>query len=352
VFVHGGGWKRFSKDYHANVGRAFARKGLTTAVLSYRTSMIEWSTLLTLDLFWSLVLCWFGLLAPSPSPDLPPGAIVAILGCSIFVFLVLVQVYLRSRQDAIARWPDHRDDVADAIQFLVKGSASEHINPHNVFVVGHSAGGHITLMTTLSSDVLRSRHILVQDASSEASLKLVAEADRELRSHFPSDAMEPLSLRGDKTVADAEDVDARVHDWMATVRGVVAISPPCAASDMSHLVGRRLYLRPAFGPDPDKWEESFPTAVVRREHAAGTLPRPPLMLATADPGYDLGLDVQVDNFQRVLAACGYGWRRLRVVGSNHFSEIMALDSVSSSPAETILMPAIVEFVKEFGQTVA
>jgi acetyl esterase/lipase len=82
VFAHGGVWRLGSKDDYRNIGEAFARRGILTAVINYR---------------------------------LTPGV----------------------------RHPAHAQDVAAAVAWL-QARVSEHGGrPDRIFLSGHSAGGHL-----------------------------------------------------------------------------------------------------------------------------------------------------------------------------------------------------------------
>lgn len=69
---------------------------------------------------------------------------------------VLVSVNYRLTDEANdVRWPDHGDDVRDAISFVL-GNANEYgIDPAAVGVMGHSAGGHLAAFTAVDPDAHR-----------------------------------------------------------------------------------------------------------------------------------------------------------------------------------------------------
>lgn len=82
VFAHGGVWQLGSKDEYRNIGEAFARRGIVTAVVNYR---------------------------------LTPGV----------------------------RHPAHAQDVAAAVAWLVAHAPAYGGRADRIFLSGHSAGGHL-----------------------------------------------------------------------------------------------------------------------------------------------------------------------------------------------------------------
>ena len=131
------------------------------------------------------------------------------------------------------------------------------------------------------------------------------------------------------------------------IRGVIAMSPPAVSAMMSGFMIHRMYMRPAFGFDPELWPMAFPDALLRTAIDEERCPRPPLLLATADPGYDLGLEKHVDEIMPLLAEAKVPARRITITGSNHFTEMTRI-GVPGTPAESIMTPALVSFVEEHG----
>ncbi|MCI0343045.1 MAG: alpha/beta hydrolase [Planctomycetales bacterium] len=93
LFIHGGAWSIGDKKFHPNVGRAFASRGILTALASYR-------------------------LSPS------------------------------------VKHPEHARDVARAIAWLVAHAAEHGGDPKRLVLSGHSAGGHLVTLVTLDPTYL------------------------------------------------------------------------------------------------------------------------------------------------------------------------------------------------------
>jgi acetyl esterase/lipase len=94
VFVHGGVWQLGSKDEYRNVGEAFARRGILTAVINYR-------------------------LSPA------------------------------------VRHPAHTQDVARAVAWVVRHASEFGARADRVFLTGHSAGGHLIALAGRDHSSLR-----------------------------------------------------------------------------------------------------------------------------------------------------------------------------------------------------
>lgn len=94
IFVHGGGWSSGDKNLYGFVGHAFAQQGFVTAVINYRLS-----------------------------PQV--------------------------------QHPAHIEDVARAFAWVHKNIAQYGGNTEKIFVMGHSAGGHLTALLALDEKYLR-----------------------------------------------------------------------------------------------------------------------------------------------------------------------------------------------------
>ena len=93
MFVHGGGWTFGDKSLYSYLGRTFAREGFTTVVISYRLT-----------------------------PEV--------------------------------MHPGHIEDVARAFAWVHKNITKYGGNPEQIFVTGHSAGGHLTALLALDERYL------------------------------------------------------------------------------------------------------------------------------------------------------------------------------------------------------
>lgn len=326
LFVHGGGWKLFSRAHHWMVGRALADHGIATAVMSYRKSGIEWGTLLAIDVVLALLLCWWGLVLPL-SWWL---GLLAGFGAS-FGGLIAIQAVLRQCREVFAKWPSHAEDVALALGYLCREWNAE-FDRNEIVIIGHSAGGHMALMSVLEPSRLRDQGIgVVSGGWSGAELGAGADTD---------------SSAGIGLVKGAEDRSGVGE--VGTVKAVVAISPVTSAELFQEsIVERYLYLRPVFGLDPRSWPASFPEGLIREMLRRGERPRvPPLLLLNAQRGWDISLNAHADRFEPVLDSAGVSFKRTVVEGCNHFSIVLLMGIVPCSVASRVVLPTLVDWVEE------
>ncbi len=62
----------------------------------------------------------------------------------------IVVAMIQHRESDIATFPAPIEDLHRAANYLIENADRFHIDPSQLFVAGHSAGGHIALMTALS----------------------------------------------------------------------------------------------------------------------------------------------------------------------------------------------------------
>ena len=68
---------------------------------------------------------------------------------------VLVSInYRLSTDDVMVRWPDHGNDAAAAVGFVLDHAAEFRIDPAHIALMGHSAGGHIASMLAVDPYLL------------------------------------------------------------------------------------------------------------------------------------------------------------------------------------------------------
>jgi acetyl esterase/lipase len=96
MFVHGGAWKMGSKDLYEKLGQLYAKNGIGTVIINYR-------------------------LSPK------------------------------------VKHPGHIEDVARAFAWINKNIAKHGGDPDNVFVSGHSAGGHLVALLSSNETYLKAQ---------------------------------------------------------------------------------------------------------------------------------------------------------------------------------------------------
>lgn len=202
LFMHGGGWRAADKQdalgVHANVCTALARRGLVAVNVNYR-------------------------LSPR------------------------------------VRHPAHALDVAEALRWTREHIESFGGDADNIFIGGHSSGGHLAALVALDERYAR-----------------------------------------------------RAGTTIDFIRGVVGVS---GIYNVAHFAGRnrmanRLMTRPAFGSDPETWTDASPIKHVR----AGA---PPFLMINA--GDDERLEEEAEELAALLKAAGTRAETLIIPGTNHFT---------------------------------
>jgi arylformamidase len=202
VFMHGGGWRAADKQdaigVHANICTALAQKGLIAVNVNYR-------------------------LSPR------------------------------------VKHPAHALDVAHALCWVTENIGGYGGDAENIFVTGHSSGGHLAALVTLDERYLR-----------------------------------------------------EAGTTPAFIKGVVGIS---GIYNIEHFAGRnrtahRLMARPAFGNDRKTWDDASPVNHVRKG-------APPfLMINAAD---DERLEEEAEELAALLRRAGTTADTLIIPGTDHFT---------------------------------
>src|SRR5262249_47406609 len=142
----------------------------------------------------------------------------------------MVFVSINYRLSPAARHPPHASDVATAVRWLTEHAAEYGGDPKKIVLMGHSAGCHLVVLTTLDPQYL-------------AAVKLTS----------------------------------------ADVRGVVAWSG--GSFDLVHKakIDEKFsgYIRDAFGPDERAWHDASPVNLTKNSRGC-----PPYLFVTADPSRD------------------------------------------------------------------
>jgi len=240
IWVHGGGWKRFDRRdvYGAAIdtGRAFARKGVLTMAVSYRTSSVRWRDLAIVQAILAIpVWAIFVAIVHGGYPEskfareVAPWKLSVLYLIGLWALLMFVQWIMRDRP---RRWPSQMVDVAAAVSWVATHAAEYGGDPHSIVLAGHSAGGHI--VTTLG---------LWHRMLNERGVKVVGEVG------LPVGVSSPDNDR----------------NAIGTLRGVIPLSAPLSGSFLRDSVfSRKLFMWPVFGPDPARWDLSFPEGQVQR----------------------------------------------------------------------------------------
>lgn len=204
IFVHGGSWSRGDKDDRGGaygiLGRALVQRGIGVAVINYRLS-----------------------------PEV--------------------------------RHPEHARDVARAAAWLYKNSGPYGWSRNALFLIGHSAGGHLSSLIAVDPSYLAEQNL------------------------------NPAIIRG-----------------VAVLSGVYDLT-------MTGVTGQSLY-ESVFTTEPEKLKSASPALNVKR--------RPPAFLLLYAQDDYLSADFQARRFEKAIVAAGGRATTQRIDGRNHVTMVAGL----------------------------
>ena len=306
LFVHGGGWKLFSRESHANVGRALARCGFVAALPSYRLSPVSLARMAPLYAIVSAVLSAVPLaiwaLAAAPAP--PTAAAVACFIVPLVMF-VAVHVALFGICRTPVLHPTHLSDVSAAAEWMHTHAADFGGDPSRFAIAGHSAGAHLACMAAFAPGAPPIAAAVLISGPYDAGLM----------------------------------VSAAAFGWI------------------DRYFRRAWYMYTAFGPDSSAWDASFPTGLLRARlqgvsarQPNGMAERFPFLLMNAER--DWGTQDHTALLIPLLERCGHPTKVVAVPNSSHVSLVQGFDS-PGSVSERVALPVIASWLRGvFGANVA
>ncbi|WAR23772.1 hypothetical protein MAR_037441 [Mya arenaria] len=257
VFVHGGGWRRGGKNSWKHF--LFYDVNFLVAFLQY-------------------FLGTYGNVGETLSDNNIGCAVISYPLTELGMPVLLLEMRLHRRRhkhdhqsDAVAlavRWSKEfceRSDIADSSQ---------------LYLIGHSAGGHLVTRTVLDETVL-----------------------------------------------------SRVGCCPSDIKGVVSISGVYDLLCLKSPLLRQVYLTPTFGEDWVNWRETSPTNLAERlDNSQETRPCFLLLSAAKDPF----LKEQALGFCRVLKEKQFQCDHFEITGTNHFSIVTGYKTVKGSTFHFVL----------------
>jgi acetyl esterase/lipase len=149
ICAHGGSWMLSNKTTASDMSTVLAENGCCVIAPSYRLSTFSNENIQTLLFFESVLLLVLALLT-----DGHERVILVIL--MVFLSLVIL-TYVISKPRKIIRHPTHVKDLATVLKWTYLNCKRFGGDPNLIFVLGHSAGGH--LVTLLSNNPLYIRQL-------------------------------------------------------------------------------------------------------------------------------------------------------------------------------------------------
>lgn len=142
VCVHGGGFISGNRSLMHSIASEMRKSGMVAVCPQYRLSQpdkIEWRNLILI----LSIACLMYRLTSSLS--------LFIVAICFLILKLLTMVVLNT----IVKHPDHVNDVARAISYVVNNSKSFGVDPNKVFLLGHSAGAGIVGLISLNNQYLK-----------------------------------------------------------------------------------------------------------------------------------------------------------------------------------------------------
>eukprot|EP01134_Creolimax_fragrantissima_P005181 CFRG5181T1 len=256
------------------LGSEFALKGIPTFVVSYRLSqphtafsiaagltMAATATSLSVVVFSSCVVLQKGVAKmglESLSQYLPDPPTRTSLGVCIFVSLLgVIAAIMRYEElaynnDGFVEHPGHVNDVACAYRFIHANACHYGGDGNKIYVIGHSAGGHIGMLLALNPNYLN-------NASSRGAPDMVEVDDDNDMSCTMSEQREKYSKDEDRTAGlitgklnVQENLLALEKEYsselMRAMAGVISVSGVYNLHRLKeNIITRYNYFIPAFG---------------------------------------------------------------------------------------------------------
>ena len=145
-FIHGGGWVLGSKEGSRSTCQNLAQNGYICVSTEYSlSSATDEQIAFGLNLFILAML----------SVSLICTTMTQIMLVLIFMFLV-VGIFACLSKEERAQHPAHIMDVAKTFDWTTKNIAQYNGNPEEIFIMGHSAGGHLASLLSTNSYYLTS----------------------------------------------------------------------------------------------------------------------------------------------------------------------------------------------------
>jgi acetyl esterase/lipase len=245
LFVHGGAWKHGDKSFfgvYSALGRMLARNGIGAVLINYRLS-----------------------------PEV--------------------------------MHPEHVKDVARAFAWTHKHIDEYGGGPDQIFVCGHSAGGHLVALLATDETYLKAECLSLKDVKGV------------------------MSISGVYSIPDTADLSAALGLGKVKIEAEGRFSPD-------------RFLASVFGKDPETRTQAFPLAHVKKD-------LPPFLILWAD--HDIPtLDKNAEGFVKALKAKDVSVESREIAKHNHMSIIIDA-SVDDDRTAVALRDFVHEHIKDKGK---
>lgn len=147
IVIHGGAWFLGDKSIAKEIAEHLVANGFTVVAPCYRLSNISDQHINSLMCFESILLI---LLAISSN-----GHDSVIISMILILFTLLIIAYAISKPRHIILHPVHANDVADVVSWTNANIEDFCGDPNRLFLMGHSAGGHLASIVSCNPKYLR-----------------------------------------------------------------------------------------------------------------------------------------------------------------------------------------------------
>lgn len=150
--IHGGAWMLGKKENNKSVCENLAKEGYVSVSTSYSLSDVSTSQVEAIVIVVSSLLLLLALTAPNIEQTL--------FTCFLLLVIIIVIVFLWSKSPRYRlEHPYHILDIADSFKWTVENIEKHEGNKDLIFVMGHSAGGHLASLLSTNTYYIESKNV-------------------------------------------------------------------------------------------------------------------------------------------------------------------------------------------------
>lgn len=148
IVLHGGAWTMGNKSSARDMCQSFIKDSTEYVAVapSYRLSTVSDENVKSLLFLEALLTIMLALLSE--------GNIRALLIVMMLFMTLTIVTYVLSKPRDIIHHPVHAKDVADVVRWVHDNIHTFGGDPNQIFIVGHSAGGHLASIVSCNPDFL------------------------------------------------------------------------------------------------------------------------------------------------------------------------------------------------------